>query len=111
MLNSAAPPPADPQALIASNVTYVKEFVANLLKTGFPHFTDNQIKITVQGLFDLNQDLSAFKEHIRDFLVQIKVRRTACPAPAPCRWRGRFRPSSRVVGGMVSVRGCWVAGD
>ncbi|KAF0307331.1 Exportin-1 [Amphibalanus amphitrite] len=72
VLNSTAPPPADPQALIVSNITYIKEFVANLLKTGFPHFTDNQIKITVQGLFDLNQDLSAFKEHIRDFLVQIK---------------------------------------
>jgi len=32
-----------------------------------------QIKLTVQGLFDLNQDIPAFKEHLRDFMVQIKV--------------------------------------
>lgn len=27
----------------------------------------------VTGLFSLNQDIPAFKEHLRDFLVQIKV--------------------------------------
>ena len=32
-----------------------------------------QVKLTVQGLFDLDQDISAFKEHLRDFMVQIKV--------------------------------------
>ena len=32
-----------------------------------------QIKMTVQGLFDLNQNIAAFKEHLRDFMVQIKV--------------------------------------
>lgn len=35
-----------------------------------------QIKLTVQGLFDLNQNIPAFKEHLRDFMVQIKV---SCP--------------------------------
>ena len=47
-------------------------FVANLLKTAFPHLTDNQIKITVTGLFNLNQDIPGFKDHLRDFLVQIR---------------------------------------
>lgn len=32
-----------------------------------------QIKIFVQGLFDLDQNMGQFKEHLRDFLVQIKV--------------------------------------
>lgn len=50
-----------------------QEYVANLLKTAFPHLTDNQVKITVQGLFNLNQDIPAFKDHLRDFLVQIRV--------------------------------------
>lgn len=54
------------------NVAYIQEFVANLLKSAFPHLSDNQIKITVQGLFNLDQDISAFKEHLRDFLVQIR---------------------------------------
>lgn len=56
-----------------NNTTTVQEYVAQLLRSAFPHLTDNQIKITVQGLFHLNQDLSAFKEHLRDFLVQIRV--------------------------------------
>lgn len=32
-----------------------------------------QVKLFVTGLFSLNQDIPAFKEHLRDFLVQIKV--------------------------------------
>ncbi|XP_038215135.1 exportin-1 [Zerene cesonia] len=54
------------------NVLYIQEYVANLLKTAFPHLTDNQVKITVQGLFNLDQDIPAFKDHLRDFLVQIR---------------------------------------
>ena len=38
----------------AANVSYVQDFVANLLRTAFPHLTDNQIKITVTGLFNLD---------------------------------------------------------
>lgn len=63
---------ADAQTVAAANIVYIKQFVANLLRSAFPHFTDNQIKLTVQGFFDLNQNQAAFKEHIRDFLVQIK---------------------------------------
>lgn len=55
------------------NVTYVQEYVASILKSAFPHLSDNQIKITVQGMFNLEHDLPAFKEHLRDFLVQIRV--------------------------------------
>jgi len=64
--------PSTPTAGPAGNVTYVQEFVANLLRTAFPHLSDNQIKITVTGLFNLDQDIPAFKEHLRDFLVQIR---------------------------------------
>ena len=52
--------------------------MANLLKTAFPHLTDNQVKITVQGLFNLDQDIPAFKDHLRDFLVQIRVSLIIC---------------------------------
>merc|ERR1712038_1897070 len=73
-LNPAATAQADNSAtaISAGNITYIQEFVANLLKTAFPHLSDNQIKITVQGLFNLDQDIPAFKEHLRDFLVQIR---------------------------------------
>ena len=53
-------------------ILYIQEFVANLLRTAFPHLTDNQIKITVTGLFNLDQDIPGFKDHLRDFLVQIR---------------------------------------
>ena len=33
-----------------------------------------QIKIFIEGLFSFDQDIAAFKEHLRDFLVQIRVR-------------------------------------
>lgn len=58
---------------IPSNVLYVQEYVASLLKSAFTHLTDNQIKVFVTGLFNLDQDVAAFKEHLRDFLVQIRV--------------------------------------
>ncbi|XP_012281075.1 exportin-1 [Orussus abietinus] len=61
-----------PLGPMTDNMLYVQEFVASLLKAAFPHLTDNQIKITVQGLFNLDQDIPAFKEHLRDFLVQIR---------------------------------------
>ena len=32
-----------------------------------------QIKVFVTGLFALNQEIPRFREHIRDFLVQIRV--------------------------------------
>lgn len=56
-----------------TNIMFVQEFVSSLLKTAFPHLNEAQIKITVQGFFQLDQDVSAFKEHLRDFLVQIRV--------------------------------------
>lgn len=65
-LNCQLGPPAD-------NVLYIQDFTAALLRSAFPHLTDNQIKITVQGMFNLNQDIPGFKEHLRDFLVQIRV--------------------------------------
>merc|ERR1712198_673805 len=73
-LNPAAAAQADNSAtaISAANVSYVQDFVANLLRTAFPHLSDNQIKITVTGLFNLDQDIPAFKEHLRDFLVQIR---------------------------------------
>lgn len=64
--SSLGPPNVD-------NVVYIQEFVARLLKSAFPHLNDNQIKITVQGMFNLNEDILAFKEHLRDFLIQIMV--------------------------------------
>ncbi|XP_066917047.1 exportin-1-like [Clytia hemisphaerica] len=55
-----------------TNELYIKEYTAALLKQAFSHLQHAQIKIFVQGLFDLDQNMGQFKEHLRDFLVQIK---------------------------------------
>lgn len=55
-----------------NNQMFIQDYVANLLKSAFPHLQDAQVKLFVTGLFSLNQDIPAFKEHLRDFLVQIK---------------------------------------
>lgn len=72
VLLSAPGAPPDGE-VTEKNVAYVRDFVASLLKTAFPHLADPQIALTVQGMFNLNHDLTAFKDHLRDFLVQIRV--------------------------------------
>ena len=37
------------------------------------HCHSVQVKVFVEGLFHLDKDIPQFKEHLRDFLVQIKV--------------------------------------
>ncbi|GFN83095.1 exportin-1 [Plakobranchus ocellatus] len=56
----------------AQNIVYVQEFLLSLLKTAFPHLNEQQIKIFIEGLFSFDQDCNALKEHLRDFLVQIR---------------------------------------
>merc|ERR1712241_381854 len=51
--------PTTPQAGSSANIAFVQDFTANLLRTAFPHLIENQIKITVTGLFHLNQDIPA----------------------------------------------------
>lgn len=56
----------------AQNIEFVQQHIFNLMKSAYPHLQDAQIRIIIKGFFDLDQNLSAFKEHLRDFLVQIK---------------------------------------
>jgi exportin-1 len=57
---------------VPDNVTFVKQFTASLLKSAFPHLTVSQVQLFVTGLFSLNEDAPQFREHLRDFLVQIR---------------------------------------
>ncbi|XP_025103585.1 exportin-1-like [Pomacea canaliculata] len=64
--------PLTPSLPASQNVVFIQEFLLNLLKTAFPHLNEPQIKIFIEGLFSFDQDFNAFKEHLRDFLVQIR---------------------------------------
>lgn len=54
------------------NKLFAKDSIAALLLTSFPHLTRQQVILFVNGLFDISQDLNAFKQHLRDFLITIK---------------------------------------
>jgi len=55
-----------------NNQMFLRNYVIDLLSSSFPNLTGNQIRQFVLGLFDLKKDLSAFKNHLRDFLVKLK---------------------------------------
>lgn len=86
-LNPATPVVTAPETLAAANVIFVQNFVAEVLHNAFPHLTQLQLKVTVEGLFNLDQDITGFREHLRDFLVQIKVFNNEC------HWNGPRRDS------------------
>ena len=73
-LNPAVPILPAGESVAVANVLFVQNYVAEVLHNAFPHLTQLQLKVTVEGLFNLDQDITGFREHLRDFLVQIKVR-------------------------------------
>ncbi|XP_044478022.1 protein EXPORTIN 1A-like [Mangifera indica] len=55
-----------------NNSMFVREYTIKLLGTSFPNMTASEVTQFVNGLFESRNDLSTFKNHIRDFLVQSK---------------------------------------
>lgn len=86
--------PLNPENPQQSNVDFIYEFVGRLFKQAFPHLSEytlfrfalesnlnllmnencsDQIRVTVKGFYSFNQEPGKMKEHLRDFLVQLKV--------------------------------------
>ncbi|XP_024637721.1 protein EXPORTIN 1A isoform X2 [Medicago truncatula] len=55
-----------------SNAVFVLEYTIKLLSASFPNMTTAEVTQFVNGLFESTNDLSTFKTHIRDFLIQSK---------------------------------------
>ncbi|KAE9464667.1 hypothetical protein C3L33_03460, partial [Rhododendron williamsianum] len=55
-----------------NNAMFVREYTIKLLGSSFPNMTTAEVTQFVNGLFESRNDLSTFKDHIRDFLVQSK---------------------------------------
>lgn len=62
--------PADSK--FTDNRAYVKDYIANMLRSSYPHLQPAQIDTFIRGLFDLNRDPVTFKAHLRDFLISLK---------------------------------------
>ena len=54
------------------NSTFLKDHVSSLIMSAFPNLTKAQVIAFVVGLFDVNLNTEAFKQHLRDFMVSIK---------------------------------------
>ena len=54
-----------------TNSRFLREHICQLLAQSYPNLSQAQIMAFVEGLFSL-KDLNLFKNHLRDFLVQIK---------------------------------------
>lgn len=57
---------------------FLKIYITVQLTLFSIYLYSNQVKITVQGFINLDQNVVQFKEHLRDFLVQIRVRSAKC---------------------------------
>jgi len=58
-----------------NNPRYVKEYILDLLSNAFSNLSKNQIIEFISRMFSLcnpNSNIGEFKNHIRDFLVEIK---------------------------------------
>jgi exportin-1 len=55
-----------------TNQRFLRDYVCKLLIKSFPNLLPSQVQHFVLGLFEL-KELSSFKNHLRDFLCQIKV--------------------------------------
>ena len=56
----------------SNNQQFIRQFSEELLRDAFQQVTPAQISQFVQGLFQLHLDINQFKQHLRDFLVQLK---------------------------------------
>lgn len=54
------------------NMAFVTNHIGTKLKAAFPHLRTEQIQLAVRGFFSYNKDEKAFKDHLRDFLVETK---------------------------------------
>ncbi|KAJ2451163.1 Karyopherin transporter [Coemansia sp. RSA 2336] len=61
-----------PESANMNNALFVRQSIANLLATAFANLSQRQIEVFVEGLFNFNDDLDKFRNHVRDFLIQTK---------------------------------------
>lgn len=64
--------PAQVQDPNTTNQKWIREYLMQLLQGAFPNLQPAQVTAFVMGLFERSKDMNAFKQLLRDFLIQIK---------------------------------------
>jgi exportin-1 len=54
------------------NRKYLRDLLLQMFTTSFPNMTSTQLTLIVEQMFTQCRDQAAFKQHLRDFLVQLK---------------------------------------
>lgn len=55
-----------------TNPSFLHGHVCALLLSSFPNLNHAQVTKFVDGMFDVKMDLVKFKQHLRDFLIELK---------------------------------------
>lgn len=76
-LNPNSPQPAltlgmTQEQMAAANMEYIFQVIGELLATHFKNLSPDQIRIAIKGFFSFNRQVTKMRDHIRDFLIQIK---------------------------------------
>uniref|UniRef100_A0A914Q1S8 Exportin-1 C-terminal domain-containing protein n=1 Tax=Panagrolaimus davidi TaxID=227884 RepID=A0A914Q1S8_9BILA len=61
-----------PAGKASNNTEFILNELCFTLKKHFSHLNDNQIRITVEGFFSFNKTIAKMRDHVRDFIVQIR---------------------------------------
>jgi hypothetical protein len=56
----------------SDNSSYLRELLCGMFCQSFPNLAPPTVKHLVSGLFDNCREQAVFKQHLRDFLVQLK---------------------------------------
>ena len=67
-----APPVQDGTVQASSNGEYLRNLLLQMFSSSFPNLTQPQLTQIIQLMFEHCKDHAAFKQHLRDFLVQLK---------------------------------------
>jgi len=54
------------------NVDFIYQHISAIFTQHFSNLTPEQIRVTIKGFFSYNMDVVAMRNHLRDFLIQIK---------------------------------------
>jgi len=67
--------PQDGSVTVAAGTTnqsYMQTLLLQMFSTSFPNLTQPQLTVLLGQMFNNCKDQAAFKQHLRDFLVQLK---------------------------------------
>lgn len=72
LINGPLYQPAQVSDPSTSNSQFIRDYLMQLLLYAFPNLLPGQVKTFVVGLFERRNDMILFKQHLRDFLIQLK---------------------------------------